>query len=294
MVMKSKMPLFLLLSGYISSLVVYLIWYYKIWHYSQYQKNIPYAPNMEIVAVVVGITALYLFLYYLILSIRSFQTPWKSFFLVSIITLLTFFLIPSVYYARYQIIRTEEKIYTEEKRVKEIEAKLNNAIAENYDAKKYITELQVKLESEHKENDKLRKQLNETIRKTKSLEEEHKIKGDVVVQAKSNKDFSKIKINSEVGNNDSDTKNQEIIFKVQTIASSTRLATNSPQFKGLKNVWEYKDSGLYKYTVGNHKDLKSAYALQSELRRKGFVEAFVVAFKNGKRIPVREAIRLLN
>ena len=292
--MKSKTPLFLLLSGYISSLVVYLIWYYKIWHYSQYQKNITDAPNMGIVTVVVGITALYLFLYYLILSIRSFQTPWKSFFLVSIITLLTIFLIPSVYYARYQFTRAEEKIYTEKKRMKEIEAKLNNAIAENDAAKNYIAKLQVNLESKHKENDKLRKQLNETIRKMKSLEEEHKIKGDVVVQTKSNKDFSKIKINSDVGNTDSDTKNQGIIFKVQIIASSTRLATNSPQFKGLKNVWEYKGSGLYKYTVGNQKDLKSAYALQSEFRRKGFVGAFVVAFKNGKRIPVREAIRLLN
>jgi hypothetical protein len=292
--MKSKTRLFLLLSGYISSLVGYLIWYYKIWHYSQYQKNITDAPNMEIFTVVVGITALYLFLYYLILSIRSFQTPWKSFFLVSIITLLTIFLIPSVYYARYQFTRAEEKIYTEKKRMKEIEAKLNNAIAENDAAKNYIAELQVKLESEHKENDKLRKQLNETIRKTKSLEEEHRIKGDVVVKAKSNKDFSKIKINSDVGNTDSGTKNQGIIFKVQIIASSTRLATNSPEFKGLKNVWEYKDSGLYKYTVGNQKDLKAASALQSEFRRKGFGGAFVVTFKNGKRIPLREAIRLLN
>ena len=150
------------------------------------------------------------------------------------------------------------------------------------------------MESERKKNDKLKKQLNETIRKTKSLEEELKTKGDVVVQAKSNKDFSKIKINSEVVNTDSDTKSQEIIFKVQIISSSTRLATNSPRFKGLKNVWEYKDSGLYKYTVGSQKDLISASALQLEFRRKGFSGAFVVAFKNGKRIPVREAQRLLD
>ncbi len=292
--MKSKTPLFLLLAGYISSLGVYLIWYYTIWNYSQYEKHITDASNMEIVVVVVGITALYLFLYFLILSIRSFQTPWKSFFLVSIITLLTFFLIPSVYYARYQFVSAKEKIRTEKKRMKEIDAKLNNAIAINDAAKKYIAELQAKLESERKENDELRKQLNETISKTKSLEEEHKTKGDVFVQAKSNKDFSKIKINSEMGNTDSDTKNQEIIFKVQIVSSSTRLAKNSSQFNGLKNVWEYKDSGLYKYTVGNQKDLKSASALQSEFRRKGFSGAFVVTFKNGKRIPVREALRLLN
>jgi chromosome segregation ATPase len=185
-----------------------------------------------------------------------------------------------------------EKIQTEKKRMEEIETKLKIEMAMNDATIQLITDLQVKLESKRKENDKLRKQLNETIRKTKSLDEGHKTKGDVVIQAKLNKDFSKI--NSEAGNTDSDTKSQEIIFKVQIISSSTRLAINSPRFKRLKNVWEYKDSGLYKYTVGNQIDLKSASVLQSEFCRKGFVGAFVVAFKNGKRIPVREAQKLLN
>jgi chromosome segregation ATPase len=185
-----------------------------------------------------------------------------------------------------------EKIQTEKKRMEEIETKLKFEMAMNDATIQLITDLQVKLESKRKENDKLRKQLNETIRKTKSLDEGHKTKGDVVIQAKSNKDFSKI--NSEAGNNDLDTKNQEIIFKVQIISSDTLLAINSPKLKGLKNVWEYKDGGLYKYTVGNEKDLKSASLLQSEFRRKSFSGAFVVAFKNGKRIPVREAQRLLN
>jgi len=291
--MKSKITLFFIsLAGYISSLVVYLIWYYTIPQFSIYGNNITDSPNMTIV--VVAITALYLFLYFLILSNKTFQTPWKSFFLVSIITMLTFFLIPSVYYARHSFERVKEKIRTEKNHMKEIKAKLKDAIAINDAANKSITELQAKLESERKENDKLRTQLNEIIRKTKSSGEENKTKGDIVIQAKSNNDFSKIKIHSEVGNTGLDIKYQEIIFKVQIISSSTRLATNSPQFMGLKNVWEYKDSGLYKYTIGNQKDLKSASALQSEFRRKGFSGAFVVAFKNGKRIPVREAQRLLN
>ena len=103
----------------------------------------------------------------------------------------------------------------------------------------------------------------------------------------------KLLTNPAVGNTDSDTKNHEIIFKVQVLSSGTRLATNSQRFKGLKNVWEYKDGGLYKYTVGNENDLKSASASQLELRRKGFNGAFVVIFKNGERIPVKEALKLL-
>jgi N-acetylmuramoyl-L-alanine amidase len=178
--------------------------------------------------------------------------------------------------------------------MEKLETKLKFEIAMNDASKKLITEFQAKLESERKENEKLRKQLDETIRKMRSLEEERKTKGDIVAQAKSNKNISKIKINSKMVNTESDTINQEIIFKAQIISSSTRLVKNSPQFNGLKNIWEYKDSGLYKYTVGNEKDLKSAFVLQSDLRRKGFVGAFVIAFKNGKRIPVRKARKLLN
>ena len=291
-VMKSKTPIFLLLAGYTASLLVYLIWYYKIWPYSQYGKNIADPPNIK--TVIVSITALYLFLYFLILYINSLQTPWKSFFFVTIVTLLTFFSIPSVYIASYHFEKAKNKILSKKKRMEEVETKLKFEIAMNDASKKLITELQAKLESERKENERLRKQLDETTQKTNSLEEEHKTKREVVVQAKLNKDFSKIKINSELGKTDSDINNREIIFKVQIISSSTRLATNSPQFQGLKDVCEYKDSGLYKYTVGNQKDLKSASDLQSELRRKGFNGAFVVTFNNGKRIPVREALRLLN
>ena len=258
---------------------------------------------LEIAAVVFGITLIYFLSFLLILNARALQDFWSMFFIISIITLLTFFLIPSSYYASYhferakekvRIERAKEKVRTENERMKEIEANLNEAIKENYTLKKFITGLKATLESKRKENAELREKLNETIRKTKSLEEEQKTKGDVVVKAKSNKDFYKIKINSEVGNSNSDTKNQDIIFKVQIISSDTRLATNSPQFKWLKNVWEYKDSGLYKYTVGNQRDLKSASALQAEVRRMGFSNAFVVAFRNGKRIPLRKAQELLN
>jgi len=325
---KLEMPLSIVVGGYIFSLGFYFIWcfyfFYERLHKADYL--------LVIAAVVFAITAVYFFPFLLILYIKSLQKVWTSFSLVSLITLSIFFLIPLANYEMYykfygnklnlkqdETIETidknepkrkileankkeikkrletaKEKIQTEENLKKEIETKLNNPIATNDAANRTITELQAKLESERKKNDELRKQLNEIIRKTKSLEGEQKTKGDVVVQAKSNKDFSEIKINSEVGNTDSVTKSQEIIFKVQIISSSTRLATNSPQFKGLKDVWEYKDSGLHKYTVGNEKDFKSASALQSEFRIKGFSGAFVVAFKNGKRIPVREAQRLLN
>ena len=88
--------------------------------------------------------------------------------------------------------------------------------------------------------------------------------------------------------------NKEIIFKVQVISSGKPLGSNSPRFNGLKNVWVYKENDLYKYTIGNKRDIQSASALQSELRKKGFGDAFVVAFQNKKRIPVRKALKYSN
>ena len=300
---KIKTFLSIILGGYLSSLGFYFIWYwstgYSVFNEMRYSDTY----LLEIAAVVFGITLIYFLSFLLILNARALQDFWSMFFIISIITLLTFFLIPSSYYASYhferakekvRIERAKEKVRTENEHIKEIEAKLNEANKKNYTSEKFITGLKATLSSVREENAELKKQLDEITGKTKSLKEEQETKGDIVAQAKSNKVFSTIKTHSGVGETDLVTKNQEIIFKVQIISSDSRIEINSPQFKWLKNVWEYKDSGLYKYTVGNYKDLKSASALQSEVRRMGFSNAFVVAFRNGKRIPVREAQRLLN
>jgi hypothetical protein len=336
---KLKIPLSIVLSGYIFNLVFYFIWCFYFFSGRLYR----YDYLLIIAAVVFAITAVYLFPLLLISYIKSFQKVWTSFSLVSIITLLIFFLIPPanslIYHMSYynklnlkrdkttktienndperkilvannikinkQLEDAKEKIQTEQKRMEEIESKLNNSLGTKDIINTSIAELQAKLESERKENDKLRKNLDETIIKLRSkdeiilalrskINEKHKAEEDIIVKGKTNRDSSEIKINSKVDNTDLDSIGQEIIFKVQIISSDTLLAINSPKLKGLKNVWEYKDGGLYKYTVGNAKDLKSASVLQSEARRKGFVGAFVVAFKNGKRIPVKEARKLLN
>ena len=115
-----------------------------------------------------------------------------------------------------------------------------------------------------------------------------------MLEAKSKKvDSEEKKKNTEIDIAESGKINQEIIFKVQVLSSGKALASNSPRFKGLKNVWEYEDGDLYKYTIGNKRNLQSASALQLELREKGFSDAFVVAFQNEKRIPVRKALIFL-
>ena len=290
--MRSKTPLFLLLAGYITSAIVYLVWYYIIWHFPPYKKYTTASPNMEIVVVIAGITVLYLILLLLIYFIRSFQTPWKSFLLISTITVLSFFIIPTGYFASYEVRKSMQKIEAKRKRVREVNEKLEKVLALNIAANKSIMELQAKLESERNENDRLREQLKEAIVKSNSSEEKHIGKEYVLIKATSIGNVSKGNINSAAGNTNVDQQPGEIIFKVQILSSSNRLPKNSPKFKGLKNVSEYKDGNLYKYTVGEVKDLKSAVTLQSELREKGFNGAFVAAFRNGERIPIKEARKL--
>ena len=84
-----------------------------------------------------------------------------------------------------------------------------------------------------------------------------------------------------------------IIFRVQIVTSSNAIPLDSPKFNGITNVQEYVSGGWFKYTAGEKKDLASAYRLQVEVREKGFSSAFVVAFHNGERINLQDAIKMV-
>jgi len=86
---------------------------------------------------------------------------------------------------------------------------------------------------------------------------------------------------------------QSIVFKVQIITSKSAIRLTSENFNGIKNVKRYVGGSLYKYTVGETSDLENVIALQIEMQKKGFKDAFVVAFEAGKRISLKEAKKLL-
>jgi N-acetylmuramoyl-L-alanine amidase len=84
-----------------------------------------------------------------------------------------------------------------------------------------------------------------------------------------------------------------VFFSVQIVTSSTQIPLDSPKFMEIDNIREYLSGGWYKYVVGVEKGLTGTYKLQEEIRKKGFKSAFVVAFKNDERIPLQEAVKLL-
>lgn len=85
----------------------------------------------------------------------------------------------------------------------------------------------------------------------------------------------------------------DVIFKVQVLSSDNKLDAKSDRLKNLSEVSFYEENNMFKYTVGAFKTAAEAKGKQDELRGKGFPQAFVVAFNNGKRIPVSEAEKLL-
>jgi N-acetylmuramoyl-L-alanine amidase len=85
----------------------------------------------------------------------------------------------------------------------------------------------------------------------------------------------------------------DIKFKVQFASSDVKLDLKEKRFADIKNGWFYKVNTTYKYTSGNFATMAEAIAHQGVLRENGFKDCFVVAFKNGERIDVNEAKRLL-
>jgi len=97
-------------------------------------------------------------------------------------------------------------------------------------------------------------------------------------------------------NNKKKNKEEEVekgvMFKIQIATSSIKLELVPENFNGVEGVSSYEAGGLYRYTVGNEKNMTDANTLQLQLRAKGFVDAFIVAFSDGVRIPISEAINL--
>ena len=85
------------------------------------------------------------------------------------------------------------------------------------------------------------------------------------------------------------TEQAGIVFKIQIITASRPLAKNDKRLKGLKDVDYYKEDGIYKYTYGTSPDynkvLRTKRSISTQVK-----DAFIIAFKNGKKTNVSAAI----
>ncbi|GMN08328.1 N-acetylmuramoyl-L-alanine amidase [Croceitalea sp. MTPC5] len=85
--------------------------------------------------------------------------------------------------------------------------------------------------------------------------------------------------------------NTEIIFKVQIMASSKAIALEPSNFKGLDTISKESFNDLYRYMYGNTSTYEKAKELKSNADAKGYTTSYIVAYKSGKRIPLKEALK---
>ena len=86
------------------------------------------------------------------------------------------------------------------------------------------------------------------------------------------------------------TQSDKPIFKIQILTSDKKLPAGSKLFKGLTPVSHYQEKGIYKYTYGESHDYNKVLRTKRQISSK-FKDAFIIAFKNGKKMNVNEAIK---
>ena len=85
-------------------------------------------------------------------------------------------------------------------------------------------------------------------------------------------------------------KSEKPIFKIQILTSDKKLSANNKQFKGLSPVSYYQEKGMYKYTYGESTDYNKVLRTKRQIEKK-FKGAFIIAFKNDKKVDVNQAIK---
>ena len=80
------------------------------------------------------------------------------------------------------------------------------------------------------------------------------------------------------------------IFKVQILVSNRVLRAGDAHFKGETDYASYQEDGMVKYTMGSSANYNEIFRLRKSLLDK-FPEAFIIAFKDGQKYDVNQAIR---
>lgn len=80
------------------------------------------------------------------------------------------------------------------------------------------------------------------------------------------------------------------VFKLQIFVGNRNLRKGDAHFKGETEFDSFQEGNLVKYTLGASTNYNEIYRLRKEKMEK-FPEAFIIAFKNGKKYDVNQAIR---
>lgn len=79
------------------------------------------------------------------------------------------------------------------------------------------------------------------------------------------------------------------VFKIQVMASNKQLHAGSPLFRGRTDISCTQEGNYYKYTVGSSTNYNEIARMRNNLL-KDFPQSFIIAYKDGARMDVNQAI----
>nr|WP_233270058.1 N-acetylmuramoyl-L-alanine amidase [Polaribacter sp. L3A8] len=115
--------------------------------------------------------------------------------------------------------------------------------------------------------------------------------GDAISDAVLNY-ISNLKLNTVLNNVVEDNAFESVEYKVQIASGRNKIQTKSYNFKGLRDVERVSIGQFYKYYFGNTSNYNTVKQSLKVAKSKGYTSAFIVAFMNGKKISVQEAIKM--
>jgi len=92
---------------------------------------------------------------------------------------------------------------------------------------------------------------------------------------------------------ESEAKADQILFSVQVASSKNKIATDASSFKGYSQIRVIQDGRWYKYLVGEENSYLTALDMCKGVKA-DYPDAFVVASKNSRIIPLKDALEEIN
>jgi len=90
-----------------------------------------------------------------------------------------------------------------------------------------------------------------------------------------------------------DNYREGVFFAVQILTSSSKRKNDDPVLKGLTDIGEIEETGLFKYFASPTKNMQEAQKSAKKMQALGFKGAFVIGLENGEKISASEARRKL-
>lgn len=86
---------------------------------------------------------------------------------------------------------------------------------------------------------------------------------------------------------------ENIVFKVQLMATGKTIPLDGDYFNGLNDLSKEPYKNLFRYMYGETNSYLKAKLLKSNADVKGYTTSYIVAYKDGMRIPLGEALKYL-